>query len=860
VARDDGSPAMAFLTGGGELGALIRAADWSNSPLGPPGDWPPRLRAALRLVLKSQQPASLWWGGTLVNLYNDAYRAILGDKHPAALGRPAALVWPEIWDQFGPRAAAALTGETGTYDQSLLLIMARNGFPEETYHTFSLNPFSDDAGTARGLLCAITDDTGRIIGERQLTLLRELAAGTATARDAGEACRRAAACLAGNPHDLPFALIYLADPEQKTVTRAGAAGIAADHPAAPATIPLDGPAPWPIAEPGVIDLGSGFGDLPMGAWNRAPARAALLPITANGKPVGTLIAGLNPFRRFDGGYAGFIGQIAEQLGAAIGNAQAYDDERRRTTLMWSQISAVLENLPAGIALVDPEGRVVVTNPELMRMLGSGAVAALSTEGFQALALQQSDGTDVAAEDHPIARALAGHLIRDLDLVYLRGDGTHSWQRHSALPIRDAGGGIIAALAVLIDIDRQKRAELELRQLNEGLEHRVANEIRERMRFEEAFRQAQKMEAIGQLTGGVAHDFNNLLQVILGNLDALDRYASDEREPPRLDEIRRSAEGAMRGAERAAALTQRLLSFSRRQPLDPQPIDVNALIGGMEDLLRQTLGDTITVERALAADTWRVSTDPNQLESAILNLAVNARDAMPGGGTLTVETANCFIDKDYAAEQQDLQPGKFVMIAVTDGGSGMPADIVAKAFDPFFTTKEVGQGTGLGLSQVYGFVKQSGGHVRIDSEPGIGTIVRLYLPHLDDAPISSDVAELWDEVILVVEPDEATRAQLVEILGELGYEAAATADAQGALDRLAATPAIRAVLVDLDFGGRLDVGALALRLRQRRPDLGILIVARQAGGAAAEFGAIDKPLSYTALAARLRALFTRPGAA
>jgi signal transduction histidine kinase len=301
-------------------------------------------------------------------------------------------------------------------------------------------------------------------------------------------------------------------------------------------------------------------------------------------------------------------------------------------------------------------------------------------------------------------------------------------------------GIAAQASVAIDnaqlYQASRLAEENLRRANEGLEQRVAAEIRSRMDVEEVLRQSQKMEAIGQLTGGVAHDFNNLLQVILGSLNALQRRAAKGGIPENDPALRRWMEAGIEGARRAATLTQRLLAFSRRQPFDPKPTDVKRLVTAMSDLLRRTLGESIVIESVLAGGLWRVAVDAVQLESALLNLAVNARDAMPGGGRLTIETANAHLDDAYAATHAEVATGQYVMLAVSDTGSGMAKEVAAKAFEPFFTTKEVGQGTGLGLSQVYGFIKQSGGHVKIYSEPGEGTTVRLYLPSLMGAVAES----------------------------------------------------------------------------------------------------------------------------
>jgi signal transduction histidine kinase/CheY-like chemotaxis protein len=325
------------LMGGGEMGERMRAMDWSKTPLGPPAGWPQSLCTAVRILLTSRQAMFVWWGDELINLYNDAYKSIVGGKHPEALGQPASWVWREIWDQVRPRAESALRSNEGTYDEALLLVMERHGYPEETYYTFSYSPVPNDQGGTGGILCANTDETQRILAERQLSLLRSLAARTADARTFDEACAQSVASLATNPFDLPFAMIYVTDPERRQASLAGSSGIEWGHAAAPESVSLDGDAPWPLAQVLetqkaclVSDL-SPFGALPTGAWDRPPQRAMVLPVTAAGQPgkAGILVAGLNPLRPFDASYRGFLDLMAAQVAAGIRNAQAYEEERKR---------------------------------------------------------------------------------------------------------------------------------------------------------------------------------------------------------------------------------------------------------------------------------------------------------------------------------------------------------------------------------------------------------------------------------------------------------------------------------------------------------------------------------------------------
>jgi signal transduction histidine kinase len=432
-------------------------------------------------------------------------------------------------------------------------------------------------------------------------------------------------------------------------------------------------------------------------------------------------------------------------------------------------------------------------------------------------------------------------------------------------------GLAAEAAVAIDnvrltqaaqheIQERKLAQEALEQLNSTLEKQVIERTEQLRLNEQALRQSQKMEAIGQLTGGVAHDFNNLLQVIIGNIETIQRHLPDE-----LGRLQRAARQAMSGAQRAASLTQRLLAFARRQPLDPKPIDVNVLVNGMSEMIHRTLGETISVETVLGAGLWRTEADPNELEAAVLNLAVNARDAMPSGGRLTLETANAHIDEAYVTTHRELVPGQYVALSVSDTGVGMDATTIAQAFEPFFTTKPVGKGTGLGLSQVYGFVKQSGGHVKIYSEVGQGTTIKLYLPRLtetaaaematDHQPYPEATAE---ETVLVLEDDDEVRAYSAEILRELGYRVIEAHDGPAALRLLDQQPRVDLLFTDVVLPGGMTGAQVAARARATRPSLKVLFTTGYARNAIIHHGRLDKgvqlitkPFSFEDLAAKIR---------
>ena len=417
-----------------------------------------------------------------------------------------------------------------------------------------------------------------------------------------------------------------------------------------------------------------------------------------------------------------------------------------------------------------------------------------------------------------------------------------------------------SLAAQREIAERRRAEEALQHLNTTLEEQVAERTQELRRNEEALRQSQKMEAVGQLTGGVAHDFNNLLQIIIGNLETLQRHLGADS-----GRLQRSAANAMKGARRAAALTQRLLAFSRRQPLDPKPANANVVVSALSELLQRTLGEAVSIETVQGAGLWQVEIDTNEFEAAVLNLAVNARDAMPDGGKLTIETANAHIDESYAASHAEVVPGQYVVISVSDSGVGMDPRTAAQAFEPFFTTKGVGKGTGLGLSQVYGFVKQSGGHVKIYSEMGQGTTVKVYLPRFHGGPVEDAIESIEplpegdaEETILVVEDDDDVRTHSVECLRELGYRVVEAHDGPSALRLLERQPRVDLLFTDVVLPGGLTGAQVASEARERRPDLKVLFTTGYARNAIIHHGRLDKgvqlitkPFSFGDLAAKIR---------
>ena len=432
---------------------------------------------------------------------------------------------------------------------------------------------------------------------------------------------------------------------------------------------------------------------------------------------------------------------------------------------------------------------------------------------------------------------------------MRKDGSRFWASVVIDRITDEAGELVGFAKVTRDVTERKQAQDELQRVQQQLAA------------------SQKLEAVGQLSGGIAHDFNNLLMIVLGNLETAER---NSRGLANSMNLQRALANAKRGAQRAAALTSRLLAFSRRQALDPQPINVNNFLNGLQEFLQRTLGERIEVQTVGSAGLWSIEADANHLESAIINLGINARDAMPDGGKLTVEAANVSADEDYCRVNPELSPGQYVIVCVTDTGTGMTADVLDHAFEPFFTTKESGQGTGLGLSQVYGFVKQSGGHVKIYSEVGQGTSIRMYFPryHGEARPVDGDVDEFRPEgerleTILVVEDDADLRAYVSELLRDLNYRVTTASSAQAALTILLQEEAkVDLLLTDVVMPG-INGRELGRRARQIRPGIKILYMTGYSRNAVVHQGRLDegvelleKPISQAKLALRVRELLDR----
>lgn len=915
--------------GNSQMSAVMRAHDWSVSGLGEPDQWPEGLKASLRLMLLSRFEMWLGWGEDLTFFYNDAYIPTLGSKHPTALGQPMSQVWKEVFDDVKDRIMSVMRDGIATWDEQLLLLLERNGYPEETYHTFSYSPLVGSAGIVEGLMCVVREETERVISERRITQLNALSAALLKAHSRADVMDGVQAVFARDGRDFPFAdlISFEADSvasSAKDVDRWNVAPIRQGE--NQCVISLDG-----LAQ-----------DLATGPWQIPPRSALVVAIEQSGdtQAIGALVLGLNPYRALDDATRDYANLIAIQIAGALATIDAMSAQRRDRDRLWS--------LSQDLMLVcDFDGVIRSVNPSAHRLLGWQAedmIGRILTDF-----VHPDDLCSTAAELEKLSQGLttflfenrylcrdgsykvldwnavpdAGHIhavARDVTRErQLARDQDRIWAISPIVKVVATGDGVITAINPswtkvlgwtedetvgrnIAEFDaedpqaaRQNVARLshpdaavtELQSLirardngtyrfawttvpERGMLYLFGRDITAETEAaetlaatEEALRQSQKMEAVGQLTGGIAHDFNNLLAGVLGNLELLALRVSQGR----MDAIARHLETAQGAAKRAAALTQRLLAFSRRQTLDPTPVDVNRLIAGLEDLLRRTVGRSIDIEVVGTAGLWTTLVDRYQLENALLNLCINARDAMPDGGRLTIETANKWFD-DRIGHARDIPPGQYVALCVSDTGTGMAPDTIARAFEPFFTTKPLGEGTGLGLSMIYGFVRQSGGQVRIYSEVDAGTTICLYLPRLSGVAAETEQAtepsymkpDGHGETVLVIDDEASVRALIVDVLTEGGYHVIEAADGPSGLKVLQSDLQIDLLITDVGLPGGLNGRQVADAGRVHRPKLKILFITGYAENAAVGNGllgqdmyVITKPFGLDVLTKKVRDL-------
>jgi PAS domain S-box-containing protein len=794
--------------GDSDAAARIRAFDWSATPLGPLDQWPARLRTLVDVVLHNPVASALIWGdaGTLV--YNDGYAAICSHRHPRALGGTVRETWPEAWDFNDAMLARCRAGEQQV-NRAAHFVLERDGAMRDSWFDLYYAPVPGDDGRIDGVIATVIETTEQVQAEQVRDAheqeLRRLNGMLDAQRARLEAANHR---LAGDMAFLnslfqqsPSFMAVLLGPEHVYELSNAAYDRLIQH------RELRGKT---VAEALPEMAGQGF-------------LALLDRVYRNGEPyhgrnVEVMIErgdGLGRERRI-------LDFVYQPLKDAEGKtyaifvegvdvtAHAAAEERLRVAQEAGEIGT-FEWCPG-------RGELQVSSV-YRRLWGFDATTRVTDELLLTM-------VDPAYRARSGAQRL-GHWANPLEYAeypITRADtGERRWIARKGQAVGSGADGMPRYMGVAYDITDRKLAEERLRELNESLERTVNNEVAERVKAEEALRQAQKMEAVGQLASGVAHDFNNVLQVISSNLQLMEL---DTGVTPLL---RSRLAHAISAVGRGSKLSAQLLAFARRQPLQPVVTHLGQLLRNIEPLLQRALGDTVVLEVDVAPALWNTAVDPNQIENAILNMAINARDAMHAGGRLAISVRN------GPAPRFDQGAGHgvdHVVLSVADTGCGMPPEVLAKVFDPFYTTKEPGKGTGLGMSMVYGFVKQSGGEIRIDSTPGEGTTITIELPRSHEQPDSpADVepvaAQGGDETILVVEDDADVRAAALDLLGGLGYRVLKAANGEQALAILQSGIAIDLLFTDVSMPGRIDSAELVTQAGLLAPDAAVLLTSGQA---------------------------------
>jgi PAS domain S-box-containing protein len=804
------------------LEEAILAIDWTGTPLGPPSGWPQSLRSVVALILASGKPMFIVWGAERSLLYNDAYVALLGARHPSALGMPFFSVWPDAESEAAPLFDRLFGGSVIDLDDISISFDPGQESPG-SHFALSYTPIRDQGPQVVGLLCIHSETTEPVPGKvlqprdhKRLAQMFELAPGFI-------------AVLNGPQHriELANAGFWRLAGERALVGKtfaealpdAAARGYVAllDHAYATGERVVRTAARYEVRGPGasvhdrVVDF-------------------FLQPITNGiGQVTGIFVHGSDITERVqdetilrirethlheeNADLGRLVLERSEQLLAKEALIQTVYEHSTEYHLVVAQIRD-------GVFLLEE------VNPAALKLYKATRAEVIGRTVDECL----SPAAAAVVNAH-LTACLEANAPRAYDFVY---DG-------------NIIEGIASPLPVVRGVGRQIAVS--------------ARDVTERRNLEAQLRQAQKMEAVGQLTGGLAHDFNNLLSGIAGSLELI----NTRKQQGRLLEIDRYIAAAQGAAQRAAALTHRLLAFARRQTLDPKSIDLNRLVAGMDELIRRTVGPAIEVTIVESPGLWNVLVDPNQMENALLNLCINARDAMPSGGELRIESRQQRFDERAAAEHECV-PGEFVSLCVSDDGAGMAPEVMARAFEPFFTTKPAGEGTGLGLSMIYGFARQSGGRVRLSSAPGHGTTVCIDLPrHLGatDPPTPADqspqrLRAAQGETVLVVEDDATVRMLVTDVLHDLGYESLEAEDGVAGLTLLRSDRRIDLLVTDIGLPGGVDGRQLGRAARATRPDLRILYITGYADldGTRSEDARVEtlsKPFAMRDLAVRINSL-------
>jgi PAS domain S-box-containing protein len=772
--------------GDSRMAAMMRSHDWSRSPLGRPEGWPAALRSVVGLMLESRVAMFVAWGPELGFLYNDPYADILGTKHPRALGSRFEDIWSEIWTDIRPLIDAALSGQS-IYREDLPLVMNRQGSDEQTWFTFSYSPARDADGTVAGMFCAVWETTQKFNAERALrrseTRLRALTEASSN-------------------------VIYRMNADWSRMVELQGQGFVPDAQQGDASwmgtyIHPDDRAQMQAAVQRAIDTRSMF-------------ELEHRVLRVDGTPGWTLSRAV-PILDADGAISEWFGAASDvterrQAQEALREANRTLERRVADALAERKVLAdIVEATDAIVQVIDLEGRWIAFNRAAQQALDAvyGIRPRIGHSLFDALAHLPAQQAAVRALWQ---RAFDGEEFVETGEFGDPARATRSYEiKFGTLRGRDGLPG--GAYQFVHDVTERLREQERLRHAEDSLRH------------------AQKLESLGQLTGGVAHDFNNLLQVIASGIGLVEARGGA---PGGVASLQRTLDAMRRAVKRGTDLTRHLLAFARRQPLHPAPVDLGRQLLGMREMLARSLSGDLRVEMALASDLWAVEVDAGELELAVLNLCVNARDAMPGGGTVAIGVENA-----PGVGAAGRPAGDFVRLWVGDTGKGMAAEVQARAFEPFFTTKETGKGSGLGLAQVYGFATQAGGEVRIDSTLGHGTTVTLLLPRshaaVADAPAPEPAApaapaEMTGRV-LFVEDDAEVAALTTEMLRGLGLEVLHVSNAASALGALADGRPVDIVFSDVMMPGGASGMDLARELQRRRPGLPIVLTTGLAASAA-----------------------------
>lgn len=871
-----------FSTAPADIRTLVASFDWAATSLGARAAWPQSLRSTVDIVLNSPIPMVLLHGAERTMLYNDAYVAIVAHRHPQALGASVHLVWPElrVWNEDAVQRG--LAGELQTYRQKALML--QHGTAQEQ-HWFDLYyaPACDENGRIVGVLCSAIDVTAQLKTQLQQEIDTDaLHAINTTLVSEGDAVKRA-------NHQRATSEERLLAAERNARASSSFVRLLLDS-TDEAFYSVDRNGLTTLCNAAFVRL-LGFDDEHQALGRSlhevihhshpdgSPYEAADSPICRAAQTGEAAHVEHEIFFRLDGSSFPVEYRVHPiwndgELQGAICNFRDITSRMERLEALRAseeRLSAIFGQASVGMSELDLKGNFKRVNGALCRILGR--------QPEEMLTINVDD--IIHPDDRPGNTLLFQRLVANgepfaLEKRYIKPDGNYVWISSNISRIVDADGYPQALISVKTDISERRRVEEALRQLNDTLEQRVREEVRQRTDTEEALRQSQKMEALGQLTGGVAHDFNNVLQIIAGNLQLLETSL----DAPGDATARMRLEKAISAVDRGAKLSAHLLAFARRQPLEPVVTNLGRMVRNMDDLLRRVLGDAIAIETVVSGGLWNTLVDPSQMENVILNLAINARDAMAGDGKLTIELGNAMLDRHYVQTRADLEAGQYVLLSVSDNGSGMPTDVLEKAFDPFFTTKPEGEGTGLGLSMAYGFVKQSRGHISIYSEPDQGTTIKIYLPrsiHAEASLLEMPTGPIGggNETIMVVEDDASLRTTVVDILTTLGYRVLKAENASAALETLTAaadsfhpdtdTPdcpagidSVDLLFTDVVMPGPLRSTELAEHAKRLFPDIAVLYTSGYTRDAIVHGGRLDpgvellsKPYHQEDLARKIR---------